>query len=161
MPTIISAIAVIAMCAFIFYMSDQPADDSTEVSMGIVDQIVRFFVPGYDQMDPAAQFAAAKGVEHVVRKIAHFFEYALLGMLVFNLARRIALLRKTTSEAISRWSVIAAWGASIAYAIADEIHQLLVPGRAGMIGDVFIDACGAAVGILILAGIVLVRSRRR
>jgi VanZ family protein len=37
----------------------------------------------------------------------------------------------------------------VLYAVSDEIHQLFVPGRAGQIRDVLIDACGVFVGIII------------
>ena len=35
------------------------------------------------------------------------------------------------------------------YAITDEIHQLFVPGRSGMIKDVFIDSLGIITGVII------------
>ena len=148
------------MCAFVFYMSDQPAVDSTEMSMEIVDQIVRFFVPGYDQMDAAAQLAAAKGVEHIVRKVAHFCEYALLGLLAFNLVRRIARAQGPKPSFLSRFGTVVAWAGTTAYAVTDEIHQMFVPGRACMVGDVVIDSAGALFGILVYIGVALLLRRR-
>ena len=161
MPTILSALAVVAMCVFIFFMSAQPADDSTEVSMGVVDAIVRFFVPGYDQMDPAAQYAAAKGLEHVVRKIAHFSEYALLGVLMANLMRRIQLLRRRNGGPLVSTYTVAAWIFAALYAASDEVHQLFVPGRAFMVSDIIIDWAGISVGIFIAVGFFALAARRR
>ena len=34
----------------------------------------------------------------------------------------------------------------LVYAITDEIHQIFVPGRAGMVRDVIIDLFGAMIG---------------
>lgn len=34
------------------------------------------------------------------------------------------------------------------YAIMDEIHQLMVPGRSGALKDVYIDSLGIATGVI-------------
>ena len=39
--------------------------------------------------------------------------------------------------------------AAVIYAVSDEMHQLQVAGRAGMISDVLIDASGALTGIIL------------
>jgi VanZ family protein len=75
----------------------------------------------------------------VLRKIAHFCEYAVLGLLL--------------ARAVSRESLAAAAG--IAYAATDELHQHFVRGRHGAFRDVAIDAAGA------LAGVLLARRLRR
>jgi VanZ family protein len=69
----------------------------------------------------------------VLRKIAHAGEFAVLGFL---------LLR-----ALRREGVAIALG--IAYAISDEVHQHLVPGRVGSPVDVLIDAVGVVAGVYI------------
>ncbi len=87
---IVSAVAVVAWCVFIFAMSAQPADESTELSMGIVWRIVGFIVPGYDQMSPADQLYWQEVLEPIARKTAHFLEYAVLGALMMNLVVRLS-----------------------------------------------------------------------
>ena len=67
----------------------------------------------------------------VLRKLAHAAEFAVLGAL---------LLR-----ALAAGRVALALG--IAYAVTDELHQLLVPGRRGSVVDVLIDAVGVAIGV--------------
>ena len=82
----------------------------------------------------------------IVRKFAHFFEYAALGFLIgcaFFLSRR-------------RFSPITAVICSALYSISDEIHQYFVPGRACRIFDVGVDTLGALTGTLILAFIILI-----
>jgi VanZ family protein len=71
----------------------------------------------------------------VVRKIAHFIEYAVLGALLFR--------------AVGREPVAFVLGAL--YAATDEIHQAFVPGRLGSPLDWLIDTAGAAAGVLVLA----------
>ena len=67
----------------------------------------------------------------VFRKLAHATEYAVLGALLY---------RATMSEA-------GAFLLGVAYAVTDEIHQTLVPGREGAVIDVGIDALGVAAGL--------------
>lgn len=82
----------------------------------------------------------------IVRKFAHFFEYAVLGFLIgcaLFLSRR-------------RFSPITAVICSALYSVSDEIHQYFVPGRACRIFDVGVDTLGALTGTLILALIILI-----
>jgi VanZ family protein len=49
----------------------------------------------------------------------------------------------------------------ILYAVADELHQLFVPGRAASPVDVLIDTGGALLGILLFALLrFLIRKKR-
>jgi VanZ family protein len=69
----------------------------------------------------------------VLRKLAHAAEYAILAMLLTRaVAPRVAFL------------------GAVAFAVTDELHQALVPGRAARPLDVAIDAAGALVGLLVL-----------
>ncbi len=74
----------------------------------------------------------------VLRKLAHFAEYAVLG----------ALLARGCGAGLL------AAAAGIAYAGTDELHQHFVPGRHAAFRDVAVDAAG------VLAGILLARARR-
>lgn len=161
----VSACAVVVMCAFIFFMSSLPADDSTELSMGVVWHIIGFIVPGYDQMTLAEQLQWQQALDHPVRKVAHFLEYALLGALMMNLVFQVARFRDGASENRSDCAkssissalhplVVAAWAMATAYAITDEVHQIFVPGRACMVTDVLIDAAGVLLGAMAVALII-------
>ncbi len=79
----------------------------------------------------------------VLRKIAHFCEYAVLGGL---------LLR-----ALGRELVAVAAGAL--YAASDELHQHFVPGRHAAFRDVAIDAAGVVAGVLLLQSWTWIASR--
>ena len=82
----------------------------------------------------------------IVRKFAHFFEYAALGFLI---GCALFLSRRRFSPVIS---VIC----SALYSVSDEIHQYFVPGRACRIFDVGVDTLGALTGTLILTLIILI-----
>jgi hypothetical protein len=74
----------------------------------------------------------------VLRKIAHFCEYAVLGLLLVRATRREVL----------------AFGIGVLYAASDELHQHFVPGRHAAVRDVAVDAGG------VLAGLVVARTIR-
>jgi VanZ family protein len=70
----------------------------------------------------------------VLRKIAHFCEYAVLGALLLRAVDRQPL----------------AVAAGVAYAATDELHQHFVSGRHAAFRDVAIDAAGVLTGVLLL-----------
>jgi len=74
---------------------------------------------------------------YIVRKIAHLTEYFILGILISNM---ITCYNKKTYVAI----IIC-----VLYAISDELHQSLVPGRNSQITDILIDSVGSILGIFI------------
>ncbi len=77
----------------------------------------------------------------VLRKVAHFCEYALLLALWFRALRT----RLTVPAALA-----SALAVSVAYAITDELHQTFVSGRFGTPRDVAIDAAGAAAAAVLI-----------
>lgn len=72
----------------------------------------------------------------VIRKLAHFTEYAILTWLGFY-AWSIGV-RQPPNRAL-----VFTLLCSTTYAIADELHQLFVPGRITLFSDVLIDILGA------------------
>ena len=88
---------------------------------------------------------------NIIRKGAHFLEFAGLAFLVFN------ALRATCGRNRPALSFFI----TAAYAVSDEIHQLFVEGRACRIFDVFVDSCGAAAAILFMMFIFSVWEKRR
>jgi VanZ family protein len=84
----------------------------------------------------------------VLRKVAHFSEYALLLALWFRALRG----RLDVDRALA-----AAWALVVVYAASDEFHQTFVHGRTGTPRDVLIDAFGALVAALVIRRVVLRR----
>ena len=74
----------------------------------------------------------------LLRKLAHFSEFACLG-----------LLMGTTLRLYGK-PVFRATGLGLAAACVDETIQVFVPGRASSLIDVWIDTAGFATGLLIL-----------
>ena len=82
-------------------------------------------------------------VHFIMRKIAHFTEYAILGFLAAR------AFRKSTQ----RWFLICA-ALVVVYALLDEYHQSFVPSRTASIFDSFIDMAGG------LAVLIFIRYRK-
>ncbi|MBQ2853888.1 MAG: VanZ family protein [Oscillospiraceae bacterium] len=81
---------------------------------------------------------AATSGSGVLRKIAHFAEFASLGFL---------LLLRQRLQGKADWKAPAV---AVLTACIDETIQLFVPGRGPGIMDVVLDVCGAAAGMLLL-----------
>lgn len=122
----------------IFSFSAQPAADSAELSMGVMDWLLIYF-----SEIPVLKFLEEKGIlEFIIRKTAHAAEYGILA----------AFLGITISRSRgwrSRWQ-IKTIVLCFLYASTDEFHQLFVPGRSGQIRDVAIDTAGAFCAVLLL-----------
>lgn len=145
-----------------FLFSATPADTSQAESGFLANIVVTWIHPDYAQMPADVQYEVLHQCDHVIRKCAHALEYLLLGILV-QVALNATRLRGSKQSSHARPSLIAATSLAICvlYATTDEIHQLFVPGRAGMISDVGIDACGAIVGVLIAWAIITAVKKRR
>jgi VanZ family protein len=92
---------------------------------------------------PHADHPTLEAMHLTIRKLGHFTEYLILGILVARALRGDGPWRPMLAvNAV----VIAAL-----YATTDELHQHFVPGRVAAIGDVAIDTAGAAMGQLAVA----------
>ena len=78
----------------------------------------------------------------LVRKTAHFTEYAILGSLFF-------LNLKNTPLGLIKHPLAMSITLSFLYACTDEIHQIFVPGRSAQFRDILIDTLGASIGTII------------
>lgn len=85
---------------------------------------------------------------YIVRKMAHFIIYALIGI-------SLLLFMYVFSKKLMLSSIIA-FILSVTYACYDEYRQISIPGRSGSIKDVLIDSCGALTGIILTFGIILI-----
>lgn len=115
---------------------------SAEHTGRVIEPLLRWLVPGIT----AAQVAAAHAV---VRKAAHFTEYAVLALLW---ARALAAGRGLDPVPSATGAIVI----SLAWAMLDEAHQSFVPTRSPSLADVGIDALGA----MVAAGLHLIVGRR-
>ena len=98
--------------------------------------------------------AAIEVGNFIVRKCAHFVEYAVLGMLIFR------ALRSTRPRVRKRQLLAVAVGLAVLCASLDELRQLLATfTRSGTPRDVLLDGTGALAGALVGATYLYRRSQ--
>jgi VanZ family protein len=73
----------------------------------------------------------------VLRKIGHLAVYALLAFLTANALRAFGVPHAAALAILL----------GALYAVTDEFHQSLVPGRSSLAGDVMIDIAGLLIGL--------------
>lgn len=122
--------------AVIFWFSSRTASESSAQS----DIFVEFF---------KRIFGDNIITEFIVRKAAHFSEYAGLGLL-FAIAFYVQFDKTKIPFAVLCAS---------AYAVTDEIHQIFVEGRACKFADWAIDTTGALLGVLAAFAAIVIAER--
>lgn len=117
--------------AFIWGNSAMPGEASGDLS-GWVGEIFSLFLP----------FLTTETGLHLLRKAAHFSEFAALGM-SFGWLFAMVMAKK-------QWKRLLPLGCGAAAACVDECIQIFSPGRYSSIVDVCIDCSGVLTGCLIL-----------
>jgi len=125
------------LMAVIFFLSAQNAQESVEVSGGLLEKLLALLPFNI--------------TENFLRDSAHFAEYSLLAFLLFFSFRFSFGVNKP----------LAAFLCAAAYSVTDEVHQYFIPGRAFQLYDLGIDALGAAAAVLCCAGFYYCRRKRR
>ena len=140
----------VLVMTLIFIQSALPGDLSADFSNSSVQPIV--------QLMDGDLFT----IDRVVRKLAHVTEYLVLGLCLMVNVLDLRKSREGQRPQGGRRSVIAdcgiAWAVGTIYAVTDEFHQTLVPGRSGEVLDVCIDAAGVLCGVVVMS---VIAERRR
>lgn len=131
----------------IFGFSNQDGEKSSSISRKITEIITKN-IKDIQNLNKNKKAIVLKKIEYIVRKIAHFTLYTLVGFLIMSLCYTYSLeQRKRLAISIL---------CSSTYAISDEVHQSFIPGRSSQITDVFIDICGALTGILAIVVLIYI-----
>lgn len=140
----------VVLLVVIFVLSSQPGTQSGALSQQVAQQMqnsgtAEVLIPSWFSTNVYAN----------VRKWAHVYIYLLLGVSMAATVHCWKIGRTLFRQGL--WAVVFC----TLYAITDELHQYLVPGRAMLATDVGVDALGFVPGIVLALGIVYVVSRRR
>lgn len=122
----LSILLVFLWMLLIFLMSSFDATESANQSNFIVNIINNIF-----------KIENIELLSFIIRKLAHFTEYLILGFLTINMLNKNDISKKYLLSILI----------CIIYATSDEIHQIFVPGRACQIRDVLIDSIGSITGV--------------
>jgi VanZ family protein len=137
---------VVVWVAVIFSLSsDQFSDVNTAAWLSAMPMVGILGIPP----------AAIEAGNFIVRKSAHFVEYALLGMLLLR------ALRATSQQRGRRALAVAIAGAAVCASL-DELRQhFFTATRTGTAHDVVLDIVGALIGALVGATYLYRRVARR
>lgn len=122
-------ITIIWFC-FMTYLSHQDGKGTTELSVGIVERIIKYFhlTNYYNE------------IHYIIRKLAHPFVFCVLAILVlFTLSQKCK----------KRKIFIFATMLMILWTWMDEFTKLSIPGRHFSWYDVSLNLLGVIIGILI------------
>ena len=130
--TALLLLAILATLAFIWGNSLDSAVESAAKS-GRVRELLR----------PLLELVVGQGgvTDHLVRKLAHFTEYAVLGALL--------LLLTAVGFRVRLQTVVNCLFFLMAAALTDETIQMFSDGRSSQLTDVWLDFSGAMAGILV------------
>ena len=131
----VSAVLLISVTVLIFCLSAQNAAESSETSGFFTEFLALIFGKAVN--------------EEIIRTLAHFSEFAVLGFLVNNFWFS---LKDGLGPLIC---IIISW----AYAWSDEIHQIFVDGRDFQLIDLAVDLGGIIFGTVVFGCFVLLSKK--
>ena len=149
---ILLTVLTLAVMGMIFFFSTETAEQSDETSGYFTRQVIDVLYPDYAKYEKKQQQSLYDSIQTVIRKMAHYTEFAILGFLM-----RLCL-ESWFGKRI--WLTPVSWGLSTLYASTDEMHQILIDGRSGQWTDILLDSAGVLSGVLI-AVLVLFLVRKR
>lgn len=150
---ILRAILIILLLATfirIFCFSNQNGTQSSGISRKVTE-IVTSNIKKVQNMPQEEKEKFLAHTEKIIRKLAHFSIYTVLGLLMMSLMSTYKLKQ---SKRI--WTSLIV---GVLYASSDEIHQYFVPERSARVFDVMIDSAGVCLGICIVIFVLWVARR--
>lgn len=140
---------MVAACMIaIFKFSAQTAGESKETSNSVIKIIATALHPEFESLSEEKQNEIYDLYSNIIRKLAHFSIFGLLGFLV-----SLALF----NYPLGYWRIfLYSAGICTLYAISDELHQMFVPERGPGVIDVLIDVFGALIGSLVIICIIYI-----
>ena len=133
--TILFGILTVLMVAFIWGNSIQTRDQSSGQSLSVLAWLKPL-------LDPSGRIDDER-FHILIRKTAHFVEFAALGLCVGGFA--VNLGRMQGRRYISLPMLI-----TLIVAVMDEFIQIF-SNRGSMVGDVVLDYCGGLTGLAVIA----------
>ena len=137
----ILVLVLLVTFGMIFNFSNQDSEKSGSTSQKVTEAITKD-IKSIQKLNKNEKAKIIDKIEDVIRKIAHFSLYALVGFLLMALFSTYNINEKN--------KIISTIIIGAIYAISDEFHQSFIPGRSGQVSDVFLDTLGVTVGGLFI-----------
>ncbi len=136
---IILIILLLTLGVLIFSFSNENGKNSNKTSDKVMNSIIDVYEDIRNtEVSKERRVELVNKTRVLVRKLAHFSLYFILGMLVYILLTTFNL----------KHPVILAILFSLFYASTDEFHQLFIDGRTSSVIDIFLDTFGSIVGVV-------------
>lgn len=145
---IIFLILIILNSSIIFGFSSQNGEESGNLSKMVITKIADIL----KVKEENRTYFLSLG-EKVIRKLAHFSIYTLLGIWSFAFIYTFNLKQKYKTIITAIWGFL--------YASTDEFHQMFSKGRTASINDVIIDTLGVIFGLLLVLLILKIKEMLR
>ena len=137
-------ILIIINSLIIFGFSSQNGEESSSLSKMIITKIANILNVKEENKTIFLDLG-----EKVIRKLAHFSIYTLLGIWSISFLYTFNIKLKYQVIITSVWGFL--------YALTDEFHQMFSNGRHASIDDVIIDTLGVIFGLLLVLLILKVK----
>ena len=137
----ILVLLLILTFGMIFNFSNQDSEKSGSTSQKVTEAITKD-IKSIQKLNKNEKAKVIDKIEDVIRKIAHFSIYALVGFLLMALFSTYSINEKN--------KIIYTLIIGAIYATSDEFHQSFIPGRSGQVSDIFLDTLGVTVGGLFI-----------
>ena len=134
---IIFLILIIINSLIIFGFSSQNGEESSNLSKMIITKIANILNVKEENKTIFLDLG-----EKIIRKLAHFSIYTLLGIWSISFLYTFNIKLKYQVIITSVWGFL--------YALTDEFHQMFSNGRHASIDDVIIDTLGVIFGLLLV-----------
>ncbi len=139
---ILLSVLIALTLGFIWGNSLLPSEISSGISGSVAELVNKIFGAVFPGYSPSAE----AGGDGLIRKLAHFTEFMVLGIELTVLVYRIL-----------RSNIVLPPFCGLLAALCDETIQLFSEGRGSKVSDVWIDFAGVMVGFLL----VILISRKR
>ena len=143
---IIFLIMLIVTFYIIFNFSAQDGEQSGSLSRKITTFIVEI-LSKVKNMDYNLKLHYIMKLESIVRKLAHFSIYTLVGFSVMGFF--------CTFDIKNKYKLLSSVLIGVTYAASDEWHQSFTPGRTPSLIDVGIDTLGVLTGIFVMIFLII------
>lgn len=140
MKKMILVFLLLIWLTIIFLFSNQNGVSSRNTSKAFIDKIIDISSSfSKKQLSKEKKERIVKKYHPVVRKLAHFTIYFILGIITYSF---LGIYFKNEQK-----QVVISLIFCFIYACSDEIHQLLLIGRTFQLKDIVIDTVGSGIGI--------------
>ena len=149
---IVLSILILITFITIFRFSSQDGQTSSSLSKEVTENVTKR-INKIQNLEETERKNVLSRIEKIIRKIAHFSLYTIVGILLMSLACTYEFTE------FKRGGISFLIG--LMYACLDELHQFFISERSAQNTDVMIDSMGVLFGILLVMLIYKIYTSRK